>query len=108
MLDLCAAHGIAWAPFFPLGGARVPGWLKVTDHPKVGEIAARLGVSPSQLGLAWLLARRPNILLIPGTADADHLRENMGAATLSLDLDVVAELDTLGAETIEADEEMAG
>ncbi len=108
MLDLCAAHGIAWAPFFPLGGARFPGWPNVTDHPKVGEISARLGVSPSQLGLAWLLAHRPNILLIPGTADAEHLRENMTAATLPLDGGVVAELDALGAETIQADEEMAG
>ena len=108
MLDLCSAHGIAWAPFFPLGGARFPGWPKVADHPKVGEIAARLRVSPSQLGLAWLLAHRPNILLIPGTADGDHLRENMTAATLSLDGGIVAELDALGAETIEADGEMAG
>ena len=107
MLDLCAAHGIAWVPFFPLGGARFPGWPKVTDHPKVVEIALRLGVNSSQLGLAWLLAHRPNILLIPGTADADHLRKNMSAATLSLDGGIVAELDALGAETTEADEETA-
>ena len=108
MLDLCAAHGIAWVPFFPLGGARFPGWPKVSDQSTVVEIAARLDVSPSRLGLAWLLAHRPNILLIPGTADADHLRENMTAATLALDGEVIAELDALGAETAQADEEMAG
>ena len=105
MLDLCAAHGIAWVPFFPLGGAHFPGWPNVTAHPKVVAIAAKMAVTPSQLGLAWLLAHRPNILLIPGTADADHLRENMAATTLSLDSKVMAELDTLGAETTNHDEE---
>ena len=105
MLDLCAAHGIAWVPFFPLGGARFPGWPRVTDHPRVVEIAAGLAVTPSQLGLAWLLAHRPDILLIPGTADAAHLRENMAAGSLSLDEGVMAELDALGAETTRPDEE---
>ncbi len=107
MLDLCVAHGIAWVPFFPLGGARFPGWPKVTEHPKVIAIAARMAITPSELGLAWLLAHRPNILLIPGTADAEHLRENMAAASPSLDDEVVAELDALGAETSDADGEKA-
>lgn len=107
MLDRCAAHGIAWVPFFPLGGARFPGWPKVTEHPKVIAIAARMAITPSQLGLAWLLAHRPNILLIPGTADAEHLRENMAAASPSLDDQVVAELDALGAETSDVDGEKA-
>ena len=104
MLDLCAAHGIAWVPFFPLGGAHFPGWPKVTEHPRVVAIAAAMAITPSQLGLAWLLAHRPNILLIPGTADADHLRENMVTTSLSLDDEIVAELDALGAETTVADE----
>ena len=108
MLDLCASHGIAWAPFFPLGGARFPGWPKVTQHPRVIEIATDMAVTPSQLGLAWLLAHRPNILLIPGTSDAAHLRENIDAGSLSLGERVVAELDALGAETIDLDQEQAG
>ena len=100
MLGLCAAHGIAWVPFFPLGGAHFPGWPRVTDHPGVVAIARDMTVTSSQLGLAWLLAHRPNIVLIPGTADAAHLAENVGAASLSLDEGVMAELDTLGAGTI--------
>ncbi len=100
MLGLCAAHGIAWVPFFPLGGAHFPGWPRVTDHPGVVAIARDMAVTSSQLGLAWLLAHRPNIVLIPGTADAAHLAENVGAASLSLDEGVVAELDALGAGTI--------
>ena len=104
MLDLCASHGIAWAPFFPLGGARFPGWPKVTEHPRVIEIAADMAVTPSQLGLAWLLAHRPNVVLIPGTADAAHLRENIDAGSLSLAEEVMAELDALGADTIGSDE----
>ena len=108
MLDLCASHGIAWAPFFPLGGAQFPGWPKVTDHPKVVEIAADLAVTPSQLGLAWLLAHKPNILLIPGTSDAAHLRENVDAGSLSLGEEVMAELDALGAGTIDFGAEKAG
>ncbi len=107
MLDLCVAHGIAWVPFFPLGGARFPGWPKVTEHARVVAIAAAMAITPSQLGLAWLLAHRPNIFLIPGTADAGHLRENMAAASLPLDA-VMAELDALGAGTIAIDEEKAG
>jgi len=98
MLDLCLAHGIAWVPFFPLGGSHFAGWPKVTDHPRVIEIAAAMGTSPSQLGLAWLLARSPNILLIPGTTNPAHLKKNIASASLSLDSAVLAELDALGAE----------
>ncbi len=97
MLDLCVAHGIAWVPFFPLGGAHFPEWPKVTDHPRVIESAAAMGVTPSQLGLAWLLARHPNILLIPGTTSRAHLEENIAASALSLDSATLTELDTLGA-----------
>ena len=108
MLDLCASHGIAWVPFFPLGGARFPGWPKVTDHRRVVEIATAMAVAPSQLGLAWLLAQRPNILLIPGTSDPAHLRENIEVGALSLGAEVMAELDALGADTTDPGEEKAG
>ena len=101
MLDLCIEHGIAWVPFFPLGGAHFPGWPKITDHSKVIEIAADIAVTPSQLGLAWLLAHRRNILLIPGTTSVSHLQENIASATLSLGDDVLSVLDVLGAATIE-------
>lgn len=101
MLALCIARGIAWAPFFPLGGA-FPGWPKVTEEPKVIELALRLGVTPSQLGLAWLLAHAPNMLLIPGTADPKHLVENVSAAAIRLSLDVIEELDHLNSRPISA------
>ncbi len=99
MLDVCVGHGIAWVPFFPLGGAGFPGWPKVTDHPKVIEIAASLDVTPSQLGLAWLLAHKPNILLIPGTTSRAHLKQNIAAPSLRLDAGALAQLDALGARS---------
>ncbi len=101
MLDLCLEQGIAWVPFFPLGGAYFPGWPKVADHAKVIEIAAEIAVTPSQLGLAWLLAHRRNILLIPGTTRVPHLQENVTSAALSLGADILSALDVLGAATIE-------
>lgn len=101
MLDLCVEHGIAWVPFFPLGGAHFPGWPKVTDHPTVIEIAAEMAVTPSQLGLAWLLAHRRNILLIPGTTSVSHLQENIASAALSLGDDMRSALDVLGAATLD-------
>jgi pyridoxine 4-dehydrogenase len=92
MLAICAGHEIAWVPFFPLGGA-FPGHPKVADHATVTEIAARLALKPSQLGLAWLLAHRPEIVLIPGTASAAHLEENIATASIALDDETIAELD---------------
>jgi aryl-alcohol dehydrogenase-like predicted oxidoreductase len=78
LLDLCREHAIAWVPFFPLGSAF--DWLpKVTDRPAVQAAAAAHDVTPAQIGLAWLLAHAPNILLIPGTADPAHLVDNMSA-----------------------------
>jgi pyridoxine 4-dehydrogenase len=94
MLDLCADHGIAWVPFFPLGGSSLM-YPSVTDQPEVMEVAARLAVTPSQLGLAWLLHHKSNILLIPGTASTTHLEENMAVAAMRLNDDVVAELDAI-------------
>lgn len=94
MLTLCLAREVAWVPFFPLGGS-FPQWPKVTSRPKVVELAASLAIAPSQLGLAWLLAHAPNMLLIPGTADAAHLEENVAAASIRLEPSILAELDTL-------------
>jgi aryl-alcohol dehydrogenase-like predicted oxidoreductase len=84
LLGLCAAEGIAWVPFFPLGGA-FPGLPKVTDEPAVHAVAGSLGITPAQVGLAWLLHHAPNVLLIPGTADADHLRANLAVGGITLD-----------------------
>ena len=94
MLTLCHDHQIAWVPFFPLGGA-YPGWPKVAEQPKVIEIATRLKIKPSDVGLAWLLAHAPNILLIPGTADRMHLEQNIATASIRLSDDTLAELDAL-------------
>jgi aryl-alcohol dehydrogenase-like predicted oxidoreductase len=69
---------------------------KVSEHPLVREIAARLEATPAQVGLAWLLAHSPDILLIPGTASLAHLEENLGASELELDAQALASLDGLG------------
>lgn len=94
-LELCKAEGIAWVPYFPLGSA-FPGMPKVADHPVVVDIAADTGATPSQVGLAWILAHAPNTLLIPGTRSIAHLEENIGAAGVSLDADALARLDAVG------------
>jgi aryl-alcohol dehydrogenase-like predicted oxidoreductase len=94
MLGLTVDERIAWVPYFPLGSA-FAGYPSVTEQQPVIDAALRLGVTPSQVGLAWLLQRRPNILLIPGTSDPAHLDENNGAGDVVLDADAVAELDTL-------------
>jgi pyridoxine 4-dehydrogenase len=93
-LALCLAEGIAWVPFFPLGGAFAH-TAKVTDEPAVQEAAESLGVTPSQIGLAWLLHHAPNVLLIPGTANPDHLEANLAAGTLTLDEKTLATLDAV-------------
>ena len=82
--------GIAYVPFFPLGG--------FTPLQSVGlsDVAAGLDATPMQVALAWLLQRSPNILVIPGTSSVKHLRENLQAATLRIPPDVLAELDTVG------------
>lgn len=94
MLRLCTAEGIAWVPFFPLGGA-FPSLPKVTDEPAVHAVAAALGVTPSQVGLAWLLHHAPNVLLIPGTADAAHLEANIAAGEIRFDPATLATLDAV-------------
>ena len=83
VLDLCARHGIAYVPFFPLGSA-FPGTPKVTDDERVRAVAERTGATPAQVGLAWLLAHRENVLLIPGTSNVAHLEENLAVADVVL------------------------
>ena len=98
LLRLCEAEDIAWVPYFPLGSA-FPGIAKVTEHPEVIAAAVKLGVSPAQTGLAWLLARAPNILLIPGTSNLEHLDENIAAADVHLDTDTMDILNGLADHT---------
>ena len=80
-LELCRDEDIAWVPFFPLGSA-FPNRPKVTDDAIVRVMAIWLAATPAQIGLAWLLHRAPNILLIPGTRNPHHLTENIGAGHL--------------------------
>jgi pyridoxine 4-dehydrogenase len=94
MLRLCSAEGIAWVPYFPLGGA-FPAMPKVADEPAVHTVARSLGVTPAQVGLAWLLHHAPNVLLIPGTADAGHLEANIAVGALALDEASLAALDAV-------------
>jgi pyridoxine 4-dehydrogenase len=84
LLDLCREVGVPFVPFFPLGSA-FPGMPKVSEQPAVHEVANRLGATPAQVGLAWLLARSPNVLLIPGTSSLAHLEENMAVGQVELD-----------------------
>jgi pyridoxine 4-dehydrogenase len=84
VLDLCREHGIAWVPFFPLGSAGFANTLRVTDDPTVAAIAAELGATPAQVGLAWQLAHYDHMLLIPGTANPAHLAENLAAGDIEL------------------------
>jgi aryl-alcohol dehydrogenase-like predicted oxidoreductase len=90
LLDELAAKGIAYVPFFPLGG------FSPLQSSSLSDVAARLGATPMQVALAWLLQRSPNILLIPGTSSTGHLRENLAAADLALSDEVIAELDRIG------------
>lgn len=94
VLELCEAEGIPWIPYFPLGGA-IPGTPKVTDQPVVQEVARELGVTPSQVGLAWLLHRSKTTRLIPGTASIAHLEENVAAGAISLDDAALSALDSV-------------
>ena len=94
VLDRCREHGIAWVPFFPLGSA-FPNRPRVTDNPAVVAVAAEVGATPAQVGLAWLLARYDGTLLIPGTSDPAHLAENIAAGSVRLPAASVEALDRL-------------
>ena len=86
-----ASQGIAYVPFFPLGG------FTPLQSSTLDTAAASRKVTPMQLALAWLLHRSPNILLIPGTSSRKHLRENLKAASLQIPAELVADLDSIGA-----------
>ena len=90
LVDATARQGIAFVPYFPLGG------FSPLQSDALQSVADRLGATPLAVALAWLLHRSPNILLIPGTSSVAHLRENVAAAGLKLPDDAIAELDTIG------------
>jgi pyridoxine 4-dehydrogenase len=100
LLELCREHGIAWVPFFPLGSAGFRNQLKVTGNPTVIAIAAELGATPAQLGLAWQLAHYDNTLLIPGTSSPAHLAENLAAGAVKLPEPSLTALDHLAVATL--------
>jgi aryl-alcohol dehydrogenase-like predicted oxidoreductase len=85
VLDLCRDREIAFVPFFPLGSAFAGGPRTLAADPAVAEVAAKHAATPSQVALAWLLARYDRILLIPGTTSVAHLEENMAAGDVALD-----------------------
>jgi len=91
VLDECAARGIAFVPFFPLGSGFAAD-NPVLGNPVIQRAAQRLGRTPAQVALAWTLASSPNILLIPGTSSVAHLEENMAVADIELDNDTIDEL----------------
>jgi aryl-alcohol dehydrogenase-like predicted oxidoreductase len=92
LLEACAGDGVAYVPFFPLGSAFHPE-NPVLTLPAVTENARRLGVTPAQVALSWLLQRSANVLLIPGTSSPVHLEENLAAGALVLDDEALAALD---------------
>jgi pyridoxine 4-dehydrogenase len=92
LINDLARQGIAYVPFFPLGG------FSPLQSATLSTVAERLGRTTMQVALAWLLHRSPNILLIPGTSSLVHLRENLAAAELELSPSVLAELDEIGAQ----------
>jgi aryl-alcohol dehydrogenase-like predicted oxidoreductase len=92
MFDACAADGVPYVPFFPLGSAFAPD-NPVLGAPAVRQAAGRLGVTPVQVALAWLLALAPNVLLIPGTSSLAHLEENLAAASITLDQAALDDLE---------------
>jgi pyridoxine 4-dehydrogenase len=97
LIDDLAAQGIPYVPFFPLGG------FTPLQSSTLSTVAERLGATPMQVALAWLLHRSPNILLIPGTSSVGHLRENLAAAQLTLSPQILAELDGITAAAAAVD-----
>ena len=96
LINDLARQGIAYVPFFPLGG------FTPLQSSTLSAVAERLGAKPMQIALAWLRHRSPNILLIPGTSSVAHLRENLAAAQLTLSSQALAELDGIAAATVAA------
>jgi pyridoxine 4-dehydrogenase len=89
LIDRLAVEGTAYVPFFPLGG------FSPLQSSTLSDVAARLGATPMQVALGWLLKRAPNILLIPGTSSRAHLTENLAAAEITLSTEAMAELDSI-------------
>jgi pyridoxine 4-dehydrogenase len=89
LIDHLAGEGIAYVPYFPLGG------FSPLQAQELGAVAERNGATPMAVALAWLLRRSPNILLIPGTSSVAHLRENVAGAGLELSAEDLAELDSI-------------
>ena len=89
LVDQLAQQGIAYVPFFPLGG------FSPLQSDRLNDVAASLNATPMQVALAWLLRRSPNILLIPGTSSPEHLKENLASASLQLSDEVMEKLNTL-------------
>jgi len=94
LIDWLAELGIAYVPFFPLGG------FTPLQSDTLATVATRLGATPMQVALAWLLQRSPNILLIPGTSSVAHLHENLAAGSIVLSDGCVAELDAIGTPAV--------
>ena len=94
LIDDLGRSGIAYVPFFPLGG------FSPLQSSILTSVAARLGSTPMQVALAWLLHRAPNVLLIPGTSSLGHLRENLAAGALPLDANTLMELDGIAATAV--------
>jgi pyridoxine 4-dehydrogenase len=90
LIDDLASRGIAYVPFFPLGG------FQPLQSEELAKVAAQLSATPMQVALAWLLQRSPNVLLIPGTSSVTHLRENLAAASLRLPSDSLRALNAIG------------
>ncbi|MGH8227201.1 MAG: aldo/keto reductase family oxidoreductase [Steroidobacteraceae bacterium] len=93
LIESLAARGIAYVPYFPLGG------FTPLQSTTLSDVSRQLGVTPMQVALAWLLQRSPNILLIPGTSSVGHFRENLAAADLELPSEAVSVLDRISTET---------
>ena len=91
LIDTLASRGVAYVPFFPLGG------FSPLQSSTLSDVAARLNATPIQVALAWLLQRSPNILLIPGTSSRGHLQENLAAARIELPSEALLELDKVAA-----------
>jgi aryl-alcohol dehydrogenase-like predicted oxidoreductase len=90
LIDSLAEQGIAYVPYFPLGG------FSPLQSDTLSSVAGRLGTTPMAVALAWLLQRSPNILLIPGTSSVKHLRDNVAGAGLELAADIIKELNVIG------------
>jgi aryl-alcohol dehydrogenase-like predicted oxidoreductase len=93
LIDELAAAGTAYVPFFPLGG------FNPLQSGTLNAVAVSLGATPMQMALAWLLARSPNILLIPGTSSRTHLQENLASADLTLSEDTMTKLDQIASRS---------